>query len=173
MRTEFPSTKLTLFPFISVLICTMGILAFISITFLLIFPQNLVSTSKSKQIKLEWLGAPANVKPIFFRCYKKRIEYYNFFENSYKTLFLDELLKQIEGNDPKVLKYLFAIVELNKNIKKQFGKTEYYPLLLVYPEGVFSSEILIALIEKIKGLNFGIEPMLPNMVIPYQGLLSK
>ena len=58
-------------------------------------------------------------------------------------------------------------------LKKQFEKTEYFPLLLVYPEGVLSSEILIALIEKIKGLNFGIEPMLPNMAIPYQGLLSR
>ena len=173
MRTEFQNTNVTLFPFLSVLICTMGTLAFIAITFLLIFPQNSRFTNKSKQIKFEWLGAPVHVKPIFFRCYKNRIEYYNFFEKSEKTLFLDGLLKQIEGKDPKILKYLFEIVEINKKIKKEFGKKEHYPLLLVYPEGVFSSEVLIALIEKIKGLNFGIEPMLPNMAIPYQGLLPK
>ena len=173
MRVEYQTTNVTLFPFLSVLICTMGILAFISITFLLIFPKNNVITNKSKQIKFEWLGAPADVKPIFFRCYENRIEYYNFFEKIEKTLYLDELLTEIEGKDPKILKYLLKIVELNIKISKQFEKTEYYPLLLVYPEGILSSEVIIALIEKIKGLNFGIEPMLPNMAIPYQEFLTK
>ena len=36
-------------------------------------------------------------------------------ENSYKTLFLDELLKQIEGNDPKVLKYLFFYIGVTRS----------------------------------------------------------
>ena len=173
MREEYQTTNVTLFPFLSVLICTMGILAFISITFLLIFPKNNVFTNQSKQIKFEWLGAPADVKPIFFRCYENRIEYYNFFEKIEKTLYLDELLTEIEGKDPKILKYLLKIVELNIKIRKQFEKTEYYPLLLVYPDGILSSEVIIALIERIEGLNFGIEPMLPNMAIPYQELITK
>ena len=83
---------------------------------------------------------------------------------------LDLLIKR---ENPEILKYLIQILELNIKIKKQFSKTEYYPLLLVYPDGVFTSEVLMALIEKIHGLNFGIEPMLPNMEIPYQDLLSK
>jgi hypothetical protein len=63
-------------------------------------------------------------------------------------------------------------LQLNIRIKKQFGKTEYYPLLLVYPEGVLTSELLMVVIEKIGGLNFGLEPMLPNWEVPYQGLKS-
>ena len=173
MRVKFQTTNVTLFPFLSVLLCTMGILAFLSISFLLIVPHDSFFISKPKQIKFEWIGAPANVKPIFFRCYKNRIEYYNLFENRDYTLFLDGFLQQIEGKDPKILKYLIRLIELNTNIKKQFRKTEYFPLLLVYPDGVFSSELLMNVIEKIKGLNFGMEPMLPNMKIPYQELNSK
>ncbi len=173
MRFKFQTTNVTLFPFLSVLLCTMGILAFLSISFLLVVPYHNDYISKSKQIKFEWIGAPAYVKPIYFYCYKNRIEYYNLFENRSYTLFLDGLLKQIEGEDPKILKYLIQILELNINTKIKFGKTEYYPLLLVYPEGIFTSEILIAVIEKIKGLNFGMEPMLREMGTPYQELNFK
>ena len=103
MRFKFQTTNVTLFPFLSVLLCTMGILAFLSISFLLVVPQDTVSKSKSKLIEFDWIGAPAYVKPIFFRCYKNRIEYYNFFENRDYTLFLDGFLKQIDGEDPKIL----------------------------------------------------------------------
>ena len=173
MRFKSQITNVTLFPFLSVLLCTMGVLAFLSISFLLVVPHNKYFISKSKQIKFELIGAPAYVKPIFFRCYKNRIEYYNFFESRNYTLFLDELLLQIEGKNPKLLKYLVQLFELNTNIKKQFRKTEYYPLLLVYPDGIFSSELLMAVIANIKGLNFGLEPMLTKMEIPYQELNSK
>ena len=173
MRFKFQTTNVTLFPFLSILLCTMGILAFLSISFLLVVPHDTVFKSNSKLIEYDWTGAPIDVKPIFFHCYKNRIEYYNFFENSDSTLFLDEFLKQIDGEDPKILIYLIKLLELNTNLKKQFRKTEYFPLLLVYPDGVFASELLMTIIEKIKGLTFGMEPMLPNMEIPYQELNSK
>tara|TARA_Y100001970_G_scaffold278420_1_gene384074 strand:- start:3088 stop:3543 length:456 start_codon:yes stop_codon:yes gene_type:complete len=151
----------------------MGILAFISISFLLIIPEGKRIVTESKQLKFEWVGAPAYVKPIFFSCYENKIEYYNFFENRHYILNLDQLLQQIQGEDSKILNYLIQILELNFKIKKQFGKTEYFPLLLVYPEGILTSELLMTYIEKIQGLNFGIEPMLPNLEIPYQGIFSK
>ena len=147
MKFKTQTTNVTLFPFLSVLICTMGVLAFISISFLIIVPHNKFAMSKPKQIKFEWTGAPAYVKPIFFSCYKNRIEYYDFFENRDYTIYLDELLQNIEGDDPKILKYLIQLLELNFKIKKQFRKTEYFPLLLVYPDGVFTSELLLAVID--------------------------
>ena len=104
MRVKFQTTNVTLFPFLSVLLCTMGTLAFLSISFLLVVPHDSFFMYKSKQIKFEWIGAPANVKPIYFRCYKNRIEYYNLFENKNSTLFLNEFLQQIEGKNPKILK---------------------------------------------------------------------
>jgi len=169
MRHKFYKTKVTLFPFLSVLLCSMGILAFLSISFLLVIPQTTFFRSSSKQIEFQWVGAPKNVKPIFFRCFSDRVEYFNFFEKQNYILFLDELLEQIKGESPELIEYMIKIIKLNKNIKKQFGKTEYYPLLLIYPDGVLTSELIMILIENIGGLNFGMEPMLPNFKVPYQG----
>jgi len=168
MRYKFKTTKVTLFPFLSVLLCTLGILAFLSISFLLVIPETQLFRSSLKQIEFQWVGAPKNVKPIFFRCFSDRVEYFNFFENRNYTLSLNGLLEQIQGENPDLIEYLFKISKLNKSIKKQFGKNEYYPLLLIYPDGILTSELIMVLVEKIGGLNFGMEPMLPNMEVPYQ-----
>ena len=170
MRHASNSPRITLFPFLSVLISTMGVLAFLSISFLLVVPQDADSLSTPKRIKFEWVGAPGYVKPIFIRCYADRIEYYNLFENQDYTIMLEELLDQLQGDNPELLSYLAQLFQLNTSIKKQFGKTEYYPLLLVYPDGVLTSELLLVVIEKIGGLNFGLEPMLPIWEVPYQSL---
>jgi len=170
MRHASHSPRVTLFPFLSVLLSTMGVLAFLSISFLLVVPQDADSLSTPKRIKFEWVGAPGYVKPIFIRCYADRIEYYNLFDNQDYTIKLEELLDQLQGDNPELLSYLAQLFQLNTNIKKQFGNTEYYPLLLVYPDGVLTSELLLVVIEKIGGLNFGLEPMLPNWEVPYQSL---
>ncbi|MDG1178593.1 MAG: hypothetical protein P8O73_09895 [SAR324 cluster bacterium] len=170
MRHASHSPRVTLFPFLSVLLSTMGVLAFLSISFLLVVPQDADSLSTPKRIKFEWVGAPGYVKPIFIRCYADRIEYYNLFENQDYTIMLEELLDQLQGDNPELLSYLAQLFQLNTNIKKQFGNTEYYPLLLVYPDGVLASELLLVVIEKIGGLNFGLEPMLPIWEVPYQSL---
>lgn len=170
MRHASHSPRVTLFPFLSVLLSTMGVLAFLSISFLLVVPQDADSLSTPKRIKFEWVGAPGYVKPIFIRCYADRIEYYNLFDNQDYTIMLEELLDQLQGDNPELLSYLAQLFQLNTRIKKQFGKTEYYPLLLVYPDGVLTSELLLVVIEKIGGLNFGLEPMLPIWEVPYQSL---
>jgi hypothetical protein len=41
-------------------------------------------------------------------------------------------------------------------------------LLLVYPEGVLASEMLLEIINQIEELNVGLEPMLSHWDIPYQ-----
>ena len=173
MRHVSHSPRITLFPFLSVLLSTMGVLAFLSISFLLVVPQDADSLSTPKRIKFEWVGAPGYVKPIFIRCYADRIEYYNLFENQDYTITLEDLLVQLQGENPELLSYLVELLQLNISIKKQFGKTEYYPLLLVYPDGVLTSELLMVVIEKIGALNFGLEPMLPNWEVPYQSLNSE
>ena len=170
MRYATHSPRVTLFPFLSVLLSTMGILAFLSISFLLVVPQDTDSTTIPKRIQFEWVGAPGYVKPIFIRCYGNRVEYYNMFQNQDFSLSLDELMDQLQGESPELLSYLVQLFQLNVKIKKQFGKTEYYPLLLVYPDGVLTSELLMVVIDKIGGLKYGQEPMLPNWEVPYQGL---
>ena len=159
----------TLFPFLSVLLSTMGVLAFLSISFLLITPE-LTEFQDRKQIEFQWVGAPGYVSPIFIRCFKDRVEYFNLFENRDHTIFLDQLLDQLEGKKPDLLTYLVHLSSLNKSIKKQFGNTEYYPLILVYPGGVLTTELLLVVIDQIGGLNYGLEPMLPHWNVPYQKL---
>ena len=165
--------RVTLFPFLSVLLSTMGILAFLSISFLLVVPKDADFPAPPKRLQFEWVGAPGYVKPIFIRCYGNRVEYYNMFENQHFSLSLDKLMDQLQGESPELLSYLVQLFELNVKIKKQFGKTEYYPLLLVYPDGVLSSELLMVVIDKIGGLKYGLEPMLSNWEVPYQGLNSE
>ena len=173
MRYATHSPRVTLFPFLSVLLSAMGILAFLSISFLLVVPQDADSPAIPKRIQFEWVGAPGYVKPIFIRCYGNRVEYYNMFQNQDFSLSLDELMDQLQGESPELLSYLVQLFQLNVKIKKQFGKTEYYPLLLVYPDGVLTSELLMVVIDKIGGLKYGLEPMLLNWEVPYQGLNSE
>ena len=162
--------KVTLFPFLSVLLSTMGVLAFLSISFLLVIPENADDLSKPRIFQFEWVGAPGYVSPIFFRCFKDRVEYFNLFKNIDHTISLKQLLDQLEGEKPNLLSYLVQVASLNKSIKKQFGNKEYFPLLLVYPEGVLTTELLIVVIDQIEGLNYGLEPMLPHWNVPYQEL---
>jgi len=160
----------TLFPFLSVLISTMGVLAFLSISFLLVIPENADDLPKPRNFQFEWVGAPGYVSPIFIRCFKDRVEYYNLFENRDHTISLDKLLDQLKGEKPDLLSYLVQLSSLNKSIKKQFGNTEYYPLILVYPDGILTTELLLVVIEQIRGLNYGLEPMLSHWNVPYQEL---
>ena len=166
--TNFP--RVTLFPFISVLLSTMGVLAFLSISFLIVVPENVDDPSKQRNFQFEWVGAPGYVSPLFIRCFKDRIVYFNLFKQKDHTISLNRLLEQLEGKNPDLLLYLFQISKLNKNIKKEFGNTEYYPLILVYPDGVLTTELLLVVIDQIDGLNYGLEPMLPHWNVPYQEL---
>ena len=170
MRYAPHSSRVTLFPFLSVLLSTMGVLAFLSISFLLVIPGNADDLPKPRNFQFEWVGAPGYVSPIFIRCFKDRVEYFNLFENRDHTISLDQLLDQLEGEKPDLLSYLVQLSSLNKSIKKQFGNTEYYPLILVYPEGVLTTELLLVVIDQIEGLNYGLEPMLPHWNVPFQEL---
>ena len=170
MKNVTHGPKVSLFPFLSVLLSTMGVLAFLSISFLLVIPENFEDSDKQRHIQFEWVGAPGYVSPIFFRCFKDRVEYFNLFKNIDHTISLKQLLDQLEGEKPNLLSYLVQVASLNKSIKKQFGNKEYFPLLLVYPEGVLTTELLIVVIDQIEGLNYGLEPMLPHWNVPYQEL---
>jgi len=167
MRHRRMEPGVTIFPFLSVLLSTMGVLAFLSISFLLITPE-LTEFQDRKQIEFQWVGAPGYVEPIFIRCFEDRIEYFDLFKNTNRSVELDSLIQQVKGGESELIRYLFSVLHLNKRIKKQFGKTEYYPLLLVYPEGVLASEMLLEIINQIEELNVGLEPMLSHWDIPYQ-----
>ena len=92
--------RVTLFPFLSVLLSTMGILAFLSISFLLVIPENVDDPANPRNFQFEWVCAPGYVSPVFFRCFKDRVEYFNLFQNRDHTISLDQLLDQLEGEKP-------------------------------------------------------------------------
>ena len=99
----------TLFPFLSVLLSTMGVLAFLSISFLLITPE-LTEFQDRKQIEFQWVGAPGYVEPIFIRCFEDRIEYFDLFKNTNRSVELDSLIQQVKGGESELIRYLFSVL---------------------------------------------------------------
>jgi len=167
MRRQAQAPGVSLFPFLSVLLSTMGVLAFLAISFV-ITTQDEVQPPRPQPVEFQWVGAPGYVNPIFIRCYADRIEYYDLFRNRERVVRLGHLMQQIERKNPELLRYFSEISAENLRIKRRFGQTEHYPLLLVYPEGILAAEVLMALIEQVEGLNVGLEPMLPHWEVPYQ-----
>ncbi len=167
MRWQAQAPRVSLFPFLSVLLSTMGVLAFLAISFV-ITTQEDVQPPRPQPIEFQWVGAPGYVNPIFIRCYADRIEYYDLFRNRERVVRLGHLMQEIKRKNPELLRYFSEIAVENLRIKRRFGQTEHYPLLLVYPDGILAAEVLMALIEQVEGLNVGLEPMLPHWEVPYQ-----
>ncbi len=61
-------TPVTLFPFLSVLISTMGVLAFLAVTFLLFTRQEQIPPQAEKPVEVKWIGAPGHVLPLLVEC---------------------------------------------------------------------------------------------------------
>lgn len=164
-RSKLPLTSL--FPFLSVLICIMGVLAFIAVSLLLLKQTNLPEIDR-QVVEFQWVGAPDYVKPVYIRCFQDEIVFYDLFQGKDFRLPFQALLAEIQLNNGPLSRYLRRVVSENQRIKRSFGSTEHYPLLLIYPDGVITAEILMLLIEQIDGLNAGLEPMMPYWNIPYQ-----
>jgi len=167
MRWQAQAPRVSLFPFLSVLLSTMGVLAFLAISFV-VTTQEDVQPPRPQPVEFQWVGAPGYVNPIFIRCYADRIEYYDLFRNRERVVRLGHLMQEIKRKNPELLRYFSEIAVENLRIKRRFGQTEHYPLLLVYPDGILAAEVLMALIEQVEGLNVGLEPMLPHWEVPYQ-----
>lgn len=167
MRRRSQVPVVSLFPFLSVLLCIMGVLAFMAVSFLLMNQPQLPEL-ETKSIEFQWVGAPAFVKPIFIRCFQNEIIYYDFFQGKDHRLSFNGLIAEIQLRNGRLTRYLKRVVVENQRIKRAFGTTEHFPLLLIYPDGVISAELLMLLIEQVEGLNVGLEPMLPHWKVPYQ-----
>ena len=75
MRRIAPNPSVPLFPFLSVLLSTMGVLAFLSISFLIISRFTPDEIIEKRQVEFEWIGAPEYVEPIYIKCLGDYIEY--------------------------------------------------------------------------------------------------
>ncbi|MGA1598548.1 MAG: hypothetical protein ACO4AU_05815 [bacterium] len=167
MRRAPQRPEISLFPFLSVLLSTMGVLAFLSISFV-ISPMEDQRLEMERQVEFQWVGAPGYVNPVYIRCREDRIEYFDLFLNQERQLVLDEVVFEFAGSKLELLDYLIRLEAENQRIRREFGTTEHYPLLLVYPDGVLSAEFVMTLVEQVEGLNVGLEPMLPHWEVPYR-----
>ena len=70
-------TPITLFPFLSVLISTMGVLSFLAVTFLLFASQEQMPTEPKQPVDVSWVGAPPYVKPWLVECRSDGIRIHN------------------------------------------------------------------------------------------------
>ena len=61
-------TPVTLFPFLSVLISTMGVLSFLAVTFLMFVRQDQLPPEPAKPVEVSWVGAPEHVRPLLVEC---------------------------------------------------------------------------------------------------------
>jgi len=195
--------QITLFPFLSVLLSTMGILSFLAVTFLLVSSPELNLPPPRKPIEVRWVGAPAYVRPVLVECLKDhvRIHVPNSAEpRRFSREGLTREARRVRELELKGLEQLGPVVE-REQLKRQmkqwlrgeggmrdsltmaFDQIEednasgragnrdevYHPVLLVYPDGVDTYDLVSYLIETTTRLPIGLEPMLKGWSLPYIG----
>jgi hypothetical protein len=57
-------TPISLFPFLSVLLCTMGVLSFLAVTFLMFSRPEAAREEQAEPVEVRWVGAPERVRPL-------------------------------------------------------------------------------------------------------------
>ena len=89
-------TPISIFPFLSVLLSTMGVLSFLAVTFLL-FNQTQTAVQRPEQkIEIRWNGAPPHVRPILVECRKEAIKIHSGGAGRMRTFSREALEKEVE-----------------------------------------------------------------------------
>lgn len=198
MRTRI---QVTLFPFLSVLVSTMGVLSFLAVTFLLFVRQDQPPPDAAKQVEVQWVGAPAHVSPLLVECRKESVVFHlapgRSLRFSREELAAEvEIVKGIERksiarlgaapdsyrrwlfmkdaiqNDPRLAKSFTGEVHRLElyNLSGEGRRTfkQQYPILLVFPDGIPTYQLVSFLVETTTRLSVGLEPMLKGWSLPYQ-----
>ena len=58
----------SLFPFLSVLLGTMGVVSFLAVTFLLFSESEQLPAQQQRLTDVRWVGAPEHVRPLLVEC---------------------------------------------------------------------------------------------------------
>lgn len=61
-------TPISIFPFLSVLLSTLGVLSFLAVAFLLFSRTEATPEKAPEPVKVGWVGAPAHVRPLLVEC---------------------------------------------------------------------------------------------------------
>ena len=61
-------TPISLFPFLSVLLGTMGVVSFLAVTFLMFSENEQRAAAPPRPVEVRWVGAPPHVQPLLVEC---------------------------------------------------------------------------------------------------------
>lgn len=61
-------TPVSLFPFLSVLLSTMGVLSFLAVTFSMYGRPDAGARAQGEPVEVRWVGAPSHVRPLLLEC---------------------------------------------------------------------------------------------------------
>ena len=164
MKRKKNNIPISLFPFVSVLLCIIGVLALITVA--MPIAQEKEISQPMQQIQFQWVGAPEYVKPFFIRCFKGELIFDNVLLGTTQKITFEELIKEVKT--PSVFfSYLKQIQLQNQAFRQKASDIEYYPMLLVYPESAMTVETLAWFLEQAGIQNIGLEPMLKEWEVPY------
>jgi hypothetical protein len=191
----------TLFPFLSVLVSTMGVLSFLAVTFLLFVRQEQTPREPAKPVEVQWVGAPEHVRPLLVECKPDGVVFHRryggvrrFFSkrdlerevriikelelrsrtrlgaapDSYRFWLFMKNAIQDEGRLMRsftVAMHELELQNLSGEGRRRFR--QFYPIMLVYPDGVPTYELATFLVETTTRLAVGLEPMLEDWSLPY------
>ncbi len=170
MKRYKKKIDINLFPFLTILLSTMGVLTFIALSLLFSvedgngsYPDDtrkIVSdTSKNKDsvlVEFKLIDKPDYIKPHYIICKEDKIyikdnEIWLSFKEDYSYFLLYNYLKSLENIN----------IEYHKNFKDH----QEYVIFGIYPSGIQTYYKARAILQNYTSLNFGSEPMLPNWKI--------
>ena len=190
----------SLFPFLSVLVSTMGILSFLAVIFTLLAEQPEPS---QQPIEVRWVGAPPHVRPFLIACREDEAILHDPFgekrrfprraleaEADRVRELRDHILPQLGSalNRRRLWQVMRQALPQDHDLRRSLALTlqrietsnlsgrarqerrEYYPVLLVYPDGLRTCDQVSFLLEHVTRLPVGLEPMLPHWQLPYVDL---
>lgn len=194
-----PRIQVSLFPFLSVLICTMGILSFLAVTFLMFYQDDTAQAQPEKPVEVNWVGAPPHVEPVLVEARADAVVYHKPGTKERLRVPLARLKKEAKivkklrenalreigprARTHDIWVYMKTNLESESGLKNSFtlamhklelynrairsrGK-EYYPIILIFPDGLKIYETASFLVETTTQLHVGLEPMLPGWKLPY------
>jgi hypothetical protein len=194
---------ITIFPFLSVLLCTMGLLSLLSILFLLLgrAGPSAAPAPAPPASEVRWTGAPEYVRPLLVECLPGEARLH--LPGSGRTLSFARAklraeagrLRELELRSLEQLGPTVERIALQRHLKntirgdnawtgsltRAFDQVEqdnwkgrraneaaaYHPVLLIYPDGVDTYDLVSYLLETTSRLAVGLEPMLKGWVMPY------
>lgn len=164
MKHQKISAALNLFPFLTILLATMGILAFISLCLLFSTPEGEYHVAQTRgentpgegdtvMVEFKMIGKPDFIYPHYVICKKNE-------------LILQDNKTVVPWNEEVgiilYLSYLYNLQDINNQHHQKFQDHQEYIIFVVYPGGILTYFQARHFLQKITTLNFGVEPMLAN-----------